>query len=198
MKTHVILIHGFNVSDAGAGSVGKLAPYFQIQDCSTEVFDYGHFGLFAPRWRNKGVAQRLDERIRDVTSIGYRCVVVGHSNGAAVTHLCQAPIDRAVYVNPALDRYVRFPDNLCSYDVWHNPHDRLVSLARLIPFHPWGDMGRTGFTRYDSRGRNHNMINFVRTRRHSDNAHSKPFSDEAIKTLGPAIVAQALNERIIK
>jgi pimeloyl-ACP methyl ester carboxylesterase len=193
MKVHAILVHGFNVYDSGAGTVGKLCPYFRRAGISAEVLDYGHFNLFAPRWRNKGVAERLNERVLDLKSIGYQVIVVGHSNGCAITHCAgdqfQAPIDRVVYINPALERHVRFPDSFGSFEVWHNPHDRVVSWARLLPFHPWGDMGKTGFTRFDYRGKNRNIVNFLSGR---GGAHSKVFSDDALETIAPAIVAESM------
>lgn len=195
-KTHVILIPGFNVRDGGEASVGKMAPYFKLEGCTTEIFDYGYFNLFAPRWRNKMVAERLAERIADINATEYDCVVLAHSNGATITHIAGnkfgAKIDRVVYINPALDNWVSFPESFASYDVWHNPHDRVVSLARFIPFHLWGDMGRWGSTRYDKRGRNWNMINYIMGR---INPHSRSFSDEISMIIAPIIVQTTLTER---
>lgn len=195
MNTHVIFVHGFNVYDSGAGTVGRLRPYFEQRGCTTEMLSYGHFNLFAPRWKNRSVAEKLAERVRDIKSIGMTCIVVGHSNGAAITHLAgeefQAPIDKAIYINPALDRAVRFPDSFKAFDVWHNPRDNVVKLSRLLPFHPWGDMGATGYTRFDYRGKNYNMLtNFDLP----SSKHSSIFHDPAIKVFGPIIADRGLSK----
>jgi alpha-beta hydrolase superfamily lysophospholipase len=193
MKTHVILVHGFNVYDGGEGTIGKLRPYFEERGCSVEMLSYGHFNLFAPRWRNRDVAQRLSERVADIKHIGCRCIVVAHSNGAAITHLAGsefgACIDKAVYLNPALERSVAFPASFGAFDVWHNPHDKVVAISKLLPFHPWGDMGRFGATRFDARGKNHNVVNYVSGKK---NAHSRHFVEEAIGVLAPKIADSAL------
>jgi hypothetical protein len=196
MKIHVILVHGFNVKDGGVGSVGKLKPFFEKTGCTAEMFDYGWFGLFHTRWNNGSVAERLNERVLDLKSIGHKVIVVGHSNGATITHLSaqkhQCPIDRAVYINPALDHDIKIPESIKEVDVWHNPHDRIVTLSKFRLFHLWGEAGRYGLTRFDYRCKNYNVVNFLSGK---GGSHSKPFSDDAIETLAPAIVNAALLTR---
>lgn len=162
MKTHVIFIHGFNVLDGGAGTVGKLLPYFAKAGCSTEMLSYGHFNLFMPRWKNKDVAQTLARLVKSLKAKDYRVIVVAHSNGATITHIAgeefKAHIDKVVYINPALNHGVKFPASFEKFDVWHNPSDWVVKLSRLLPLNLWGDMGARGYTRFDYRGHNYNML----------------------------------------
>ncbi|WP_339869053.1 hypothetical protein [Pseudohongiella nitratireducens] len=193
MNTHVILLHGFNVRDGGKGSVGKLMMFFEAAGCSVELMSYGYFNVFMPRWRNKTVARDLADKVARVKAAGYRCVVCAHSNGAAITHLAgkkhDAPIDKVMYINPALDAGVRFPESFGAFDVWHNPKDIIVKLARLIPWHQWGSMGAVGYTRFDHRGHNYNMLtNFDLP----SALHSSIFHDPARAVFGPLIAQKAL------
>lgn len=193
MNTHVIFLHGFNIRDAGAETVAKLIPFFANAGCSTEILAYGHFNLFMPRWKNQDVAKTLHRLVTSLKLRDYRVIVVGHSNGCTITHIAgeqlQTPIDKAVYIGAALDRGVKFPNSFGAFDVWHNPKDWVVKLSRLLPFHRWGDMGATGFTRFDYRGHNYNMLTNYEV---SSGKHHSAFSDEKLAVFGPSIVEKAL------
>lgn len=151
---HVIFIHGFNVADNGASTVGRLVPHFAAIGCSTEVLSYGHFNLFEPRLKNASVAELLAARIHAATR---PVIVVAHSNGCAITHKAArmgAPISKAVFISAALNSDAEFPECIGAVDVWHSRKDWVLRLAKLLPFHNWGDMGRVGASRYDRRVKN--------------------------------------------
>lgn len=193
MKTHVISIHGFNVVDAGRKTVAHVLPFFYKRGCSTEIFDYGFLNLLNPRWRNQKIANKLSERVRELNNIGYKVVIVAHSNGCTITHLTSdCTIDNAVYINPALDRWRPFPNTIEKADVWHSPSDRVLWLSRLLPFHRWGDMGALGYMGiYDERVTNYNKEFSFKV---SSKKHSDMFKGEKLKFFGPLIVEKVLDE----
>lgn len=143
------LVHGFNVSDGGRGSIGRLKPYLEGD---VRRFSYGWTGLLKLRVTNRQAERQLLQLVRPGD------VLIGHSNGALVCHrVAQRLGDQlaaVVVINPALRRDTRWPDSLpvlClanSTDwvvqlgrVW----SRLVSLGRVVP-QGWGAAGRYGFT----------------------------------------------------
>ena len=190
-----ILVHGFNVHDGGRGSVGKLRPFFASKGIPYLLLDYGFFNLIKTYTSNKKVAKQLAEsvktaKVNDPTS---KVVVVGHSNGCAIIYLAckhyNAPIDKAVFINPALESDVTRPESLKSLDVWYSPSDKPVKWAKLLPWHIWGDMGRVGYT-----GSEDNMIrcfNKEKDFKVISDSHSDAFSIEDIPFYGPLIVNQS-------
>jgi len=192
MKTHVITVHGFNVFDAGKNTVAKILPYFHQKDISIEVFDYGYFNIFNPRWRNQKIADKLSERIRDLNSIGYKVIIVAHSNGCTITHKTKdCVIDCAIYINPALDRWRAFPKSIKQAHVWYSSSDILLWISKFLPFHSWGAMGCFGYRgRFDSRITNFDKQNDYEV---SSKSHSDVFKDEKIKFFGPLITEKALS-----
>jgi hypothetical protein len=190
MNTHVISVHGFNVYDAGKNTVAKMLPYFEQLGCTTEVFDYGFFNLFNPRWRNQNIADKLSERIRDLNFIDVDVIIVAHSNGCAIAHMTSnCKIKTAVYINPALDRSRSFPETIERAHVWHSPSDLPVRLSRLLPFHTWGAMGAYGATGDDKRVTNFNKQHdfHISSRKHSD-----VFDDDKLEFFGPLIVKKSI------
>lgn len=199
MKTDVILVHGIRVSDGGEGSIGLLAPHFTAHGCVVHTFDYGRFGIFAPRWQNKGAAKELADFAASIETD--RLIIVAHSNGAAVTHLAGQYYGlkafKVVYIAAALDNDVEFPQGFTWFDVWHNPKDPVTWLARLPLWHIWGDMGRYGYTTHDYRGKNYNLLTNYAESTGSD--HS-PFSEffgqhiahQAVTTISGVLMAEPL------
>lgn len=134
------LLHGFNVSDGGVSTVGRLLPLLP----DSKVWSYGWLGLFGVRFFNGRIARMLADSLTD------GCVVVGHSNAAAIIHralqLDNCPsIKRVVLIRPALDSSVEFGDKVERVDVFHHHDDLPVSMSRFIPCHEWGDMGAVGY-----------------------------------------------------
>ena len=143
------LIHGFNVSDGGRGSIGRLAPFLS----SPMTHYYGWTFLFRLRFVNEETVEDL------LPSIRHGDVLVAHSNGCLIAwELVQqgAPVAAVVCIQPALRRDTPWPEGLpvlCCY----NEADWIVSMGRMWgrfvsvvnPWknrHGWGAAGRNGFT----------------------------------------------------
>lgn len=156
MTTH--LIHGFNVTDGGRGTIANLKPYFH----KPIVHSIGLVGLFDLRCKNKRIVESLKN------SIGPDDVLIGHSNGALIIYrLLQAGVrpKAVILFNAALRRDTEFPNdvpvlNLHSSNDWvvqlGRMWSRLVSLGGLTP-HGWGAAGRYGLTSYQKTVYNFDM-----------------------------------------
>lgn len=160
----IVLAHGFNVKDGGKETIDKLLPY--LKNHTVLQADYGFFGLFGVRFFNKNIASVV------AGMTPYGAIGIGHSNGSDILlEACRAGANfsRLILINPALDRDTEFPDGmLARIDVLHNKDDRVVDTARLFLFHPWGDMGRVGYTGNDKRVRNHETKALFNASGHSD------------------------------
>lgn len=189
MRPQVLLIHGFNVSDKGVGSVGELRGFFAAKNYPYHILKYGHSFLLDTRFRNDNVARRVAEYIKNADR---PVVVVGHSNGCTITYLAMtlygAKPGHCVFINPALRSDIKLP-NVCSYDVWHSPSDKPVKWARWLPkakFRPWGDMGAVGALSVEGL----DLINFNKEVAYEviSDRHSDVFSTEKLSFYGPLIV----------
>ena len=202
MRHIAILIHGFNVWDGGIATVGKLRPFFADLGVPYVMVNYGHFGLLETRLKNRKIALQVAEAVRNARAGGLSPIVVGHSNGCAIAHLAalefDAAIDKAVYINPALDEKTPIPVRIGAVDVWHSPSDAPVRWAQLLPgsnARPWGQMGAVGYQGVpDPRVRNFNKeFGFdVCSKEHSD-----VFDVERMPYFGPIIAEKALQTQIL-
>lgn len=137
----IITVHGFNVWDGGAGTIGQIEPYLTIlhEVCD---FDYGWIGLLGVKLFGKKIARRLAKQTPD-GAIG-----VGHSNGCMeLIRACEygAKFKVLVFINPALDNDIEIPDCVEKVYVYYNQFDTTVTMAKYYPFSYWGDMGRVGY-----------------------------------------------------
>lgn len=156
-KLRIVLIHGFNVRDNGAGSIDQLVPHLldlfgpENVDIDKDSADYGWdfllkvhffyvFGDTIPR-----IAAALEDAD----------VVITHSNGA---NYCMKALKRIrnerihlIHISPALNKGWKFRETFRRCDVIHSRNDRIVYLAKWIPFSPWGNMGQVGPTTDDPR-----------------------------------------------
>lgn len=149
MRVH--LIHGFNVSDGGAGSVGNLRDYLDRRGIDYVLHDYGWVGPFLLRLRNRKTVEELMHQIQDGD------VLVGHSNGCAVCwKLIEAGAkpSAVVTIQPALRRDTLWPSHVKVLNLW-NPSDYAVRAGRLWSDlvsiltpgrHYWGAAGHYGYT----------------------------------------------------
>lgn len=182
MTTH--LIHGFNVSDGGRGSVGRLAPWLH----DTRLHDYGWTFLLRLHWVNEDAVETLLDQVKTGD------VLVAHSNGGLIEwRLVWELLHRGitpgavVCIQPALRRDTLWPDSvpvLCCY----NPADWIVSLGRIWgrfasvtnPWrerHGWGSAGRHGFTEGQA-----NVTNLDTTSQHPQaTGHSGIFQPPALE-----------------
>lgn len=200
MAIRAILVHGFNVSDGGQGSVGMLEPFLSAQGIVPHRLNYTHFGFFEARLKNAKVAQMVSRIAYNLKLRGDTIVAFGHSNGAAILHLASthydAKIDHMVYVNPALQRDLVPGKHVKSLDVWHSPSDGPIALAeftRKVTFsainsRPWGDMGAYGYVGPDTRIRNFNKESDYPV---SSEGHSDVWQLDKLAYFGPEMIAQA-------
>ncbi len=159
----VILTHGFNVKDGGAGSIDKLKPY--LGDFRLLEADYGWFGLLSVRLYNDNIA-RMIKGMTPPQSIG-----IGHSNGCTLLmKACEfgASFRHLILINPALDKDTKIPLQVDRVDVLHNNYDNVVTASRFRPWHPWGEMGRTGYRGDDPRVFNHETFHLFGVQGHSE------------------------------
>jgi len=134
------LLHGFNVKDGGASTIGRLLPLLP----NARIWSYGWLGLMGVRFFNGRIAGML------AASLTEGCVVIAHSNAAAIVQralqLDGCPqVERLVLIRPALDADTEFGDKVDRVDVFHHADDVPVSVSRFIPCHEWGDMGAVGY-----------------------------------------------------
>lgn len=153
MLTRLHVVHGFNVRDGGAQTVDRLRAHGEAARLFWHQHDYGRIGLCGVRDRGLKIAREIARQVRP-GDWG-----LGHSNGCM--ELLEAAwqgarFDRLIFINPALDSDAPAPWHTRRIDVWHVPGDLAVTLARYLPFHPWGAMGSTGYTGRDARWRNFN------------------------------------------
>ena len=192
MKTHVILIHGIRKVDS-LECMQRLRPFFIARKKNPIIHDYGHLGILT-RFQNKRLAKELADKIN---SLDGRVIVVAHSNGCAITHLAaslyNAKINKAVYINAALESRVDVPSSIESVDVYHAPSDFTLLLGALRPFHIWGTMGRYGYRGKSTNVTNYNFeMDFVV----KNKGHSTLFERDIIEYYGPIIVNNTLQDKV--
>lgn len=145
-KQRVILVHGFNVSDKGAGTTGQIAALFRKVSKHYEIIEFspGWRFLLGVRFRNWKLAQELAEMIRPGDWL------IGHSDGcnlidmAAHSVIHKAPL-QCVYMNPALDAYAELARNVSKCMVFHTDSDKIVWISKFLTKHKWGQMGKVGY-----------------------------------------------------
>ena len=191
-----ILVHGFNVWDGGRATVGKLRPFFADSKIPYLMVNYGWFGIGRTYLKNRKIARKVAYACKTAKLMepGKPIILVGHSNGCAIIYqACKyfgAEVDKAVFINPALDKHVDIPDNLAKLDVWYSPSDKPVKWSKWLPFHPWGEMGRVGYKGPSTdKVRSFNKETAYPV---SSAAHSDVFSVENLPFFGPLIVKEAL------
>lgn len=148
----VIIVHGFNVSDGGAGTTGQLIPELESRGCEiinfTTDWKPGIIrDLFTVRFCNAERAEQLAELIQPGD------LLIGHSNGCALIRRALkqlSSLDRrlqvkVVYFNPALNKTAAFSPCIEKALVFYAPDDSTVWWSRVLRWHEWGEAGRTGF-----------------------------------------------------
>lgn len=142
MSNKIYLIHGFNVKDDGAATVGTIRKGLEAHGYEVVEIHYGFFHRVRVRLCNKGLAHAISSLIEPNST------VIAHSNGAAIAYLAAefgAQWKNMTLVNPALDNALIFPAQLENIQVWYAPHDKWTGLAKFIPNSIWGNMGRVGY-----------------------------------------------------
>jgi hypothetical protein len=151
--THMVLIHGFNDRSAGEGNIDKCRPYFEQlgYEVDTDQADYGFFSYWAVRFLKRPAVIRIVQAINALPE-DTDVVIMCYSNGAnfarkALPHLNREV--RVIFCSAALNRKVKFHENLSKGWNFIIKNDLPVWLASFIPFHPWGRMGAVGYCRKD-------------------------------------------------
>lgn len=187
----VHLIHGFNVSDGGENTVGKLEPYMKGVG---NVFphDTGWTGLLFLKCNNEEAVAQIERFLFPGS------VLIGHSNaGLIIWQLTQKYPDKiagVILINPALRRDTQWPKGM-NVLCLHNSTDWVVQLGRMwarlvslggLRFHGWGAAGRYGFdqrmptlSNWDTAS---NLFGENRLK-----GHSGMFEDEKVKHWGKTI-----------
>lgn len=197
MRAH--LIHGFNVSDGGKGSVGNLAPALEVAGIEPVLHDYGWVGPLRLRFRNRATGKHL------LQVVAPGDVLIGHSNGALLCwQLIEAgaPASAVVTIQPAMRRTAVWRSDVPVLALW-NPHDLAVQFGRiwsrlttaataasLLPRlrpHGWGAAGRYGFTACQP---NITQWNTAQPHwRHPVRGHSNVLRSPAVDVWAPLIAA---------
>jgi len=136
------LVHGFNIKDGGAGTTDRLVPLLERRGYKPVEIDYGYFGLGRVRMCNHGASKILASIVEPGS------IAIGHSNGCAILRDAArfgAKFQHVTLINPALDEDADFPF-AASVNVWHSPTDVATLASRFLFRHPWGSMGRFGYS----------------------------------------------------
>ncbi len=162
LARRVILCHGFNVRDNGAGTIDQLIPHLTDRGCEVVQFDTGWRGLLGVRYGDAKRAAKLASIVRPGD------VLIGHSDGCNVINQAgwlladnetRKPF-AVVYCNPALDSDTPLAPQVKGALVFFTSSDRIVWFSRVLLGHPWGEMGRTGYRAKEevtNDGRYHNV-----------------------------------------
>ena len=146
----VVLLHGF-ADFSGRWTTDKFRPSLIKAGFEVIEQDY-HFTLFPNLLHNERESDKLAQSNPEF--------VVAHSNGCRITQMASwkgLKSKMIILINPALDAKSEFGSGVETILVLHTPSDWILLLASLIPFHPWGKMGRVGYKGDDKRVRNWNM-----------------------------------------
>ena len=144
-----VLVHGFNVKDAGAGTVDQFIPELEKLGYTVDrdEADYGFWSLRAIYFGGKRkVIRRL------MKAFEHADVIITHSNGASFANkaLKQIPPRHdgtrvLVHFSPALNRKTEIPFSIDRQWVYHTRKDWTVRLSSYLPGLPWGRMGAMGY-----------------------------------------------------
>ena len=182
----IVELHGFNVKDKGVGSIGRLRKpllkAFPDAQYDADNADYGRDLLLRANylyWIGDTI-DRITNTLKDAD------LVICHSNGAnycmkALRKYCNKDI-KIVFMSPALNRSHAFNESFKECLVMHSEDDRVVSLAKYIPFSSWGDMGKVGAYTDDYRVKNMSHKGIIKH-------HSDWFIDKHIASVANTIVA---------
>ncbi len=153
-----ILVHGFNVTDGGAGSIDTLSNLLAAMNMRVKQFDYGWLFIFGVLFKNKKIAKELKAIVKPGD------VGIGHSNGCALllkAAVGGAPFKTLIFINPALESDALIPDHVEQVLVFYTHGDKAVKAAKwarisigwLFRGFQWGEMGAVGYTGKDDDNR---------------------------------------------
>lgn len=145
MKLPVVFVRG--IRDDGDDNFFMLATELEnLHGIECLRYAYKHNRLLDQRSQAK-----RNENAEGLISFldGRRCHLACHSNGGLVTLDAMdlgAKFARCFFFGPALDDDVQFPKGCAErINIIHNPHDRAITLARILRKHPYGALGQRGY-----------------------------------------------------
>ncbi len=177
-RRYVLAFHGFNVADAGAGTIDRLRPFAEARGYRWIDADYGWRGLLGVKIANPAIASVCAAIIEAIALPSDYVVIAAHSNGAAiaariVTEWCPA-VRQLLLVNPALRDDWYFPVRLDCVHVFGARTDFWTRLAKLAPGSVWGDLSNGYEGDQPELVKYHNMS--ARHPRHAVRGHSEVFA----------------------
>jgi hypothetical protein len=187
-----LLVHGI-LSGMSSGPA-KLEPYFQQAGYWTLRAPVGWGFFLLPLLKNRTDAALLAAFSILLHDLGNEVYAVGHSNGALICAEASrygAPFRVLAFVDGALDRNARIGKQVGAVLNCHVPCDPVLVIASVIPFHPWGILGRSGFPpNSDARYWNADMGagNLPGAEGIKLHSHSDFFEPGNIEKLGPWLV----------
>lgn len=152
----IILIHGVKARKRNRNRLKRLAPAFQRAGFCVVTPSYGFIPALLV-----GIFKWIDNRIADnmTAFVQPDDILLGHSNGATLAYLIakKVKVRGVILLNAALE--ADLVPNAGWVHVYYNKDDYVVLMSGLIPFHPWGTMGRDGYKGNDLRVTNINQGN---------------------------------------
>lgn len=145
------LLHGYNVKDGGARTVGRLKYPLMQKGIDTRIPDMGDLSLIDVRFANQNIAKVI------ASMAGGPRNVIAHSNGALIANYAAdagLQIPKLVLISPALNKNFSFSSNIKSVVVYHSLGDAVLWFSHWLAMHGWGKMGRVGYTGSDKRVKN--------------------------------------------
>jgi len=172
-------IHGFNVSDKGAGTVGvfTLALKAELEKRGFEVVidadggDYGRHLLLRANyfyWFGDTI-ERIASSLKPDPEFDYQ-YMVAHSNGCNYGMKALKKINNPdiglIFLSAALNKDFKFKPAFKWLANFHTFKDKTVGVSRLMPLSSWGNSGQVGFIYTSDTVSNFNFTN--NTTLHSD------------------------------
>lgn len=149
MKPRITIVHGIHTDD-NANWMDYFVLRFREAGFAARKWTYGYAYALLTRWQNPGRARKLAALLHPGE------IVLGHSNGGCLAWMAAelgARIGGAILLNPALDTDKVMAPHVPWVNLYANRHDDAVSIAGILPAHPWGPQGRDGIERFDERYR---------------------------------------------
>lgn len=152
MRRAAILVHGILTDAAWSHGIGLLAPELESRGYTVEIaaWNPGGWGfLLRPLLTRRSGASLLARWVNHLSKLGVSDIVgFGHSHGAqllAKASCYGAPFRVLVFINAAADRDVKIGQQVDWVLNYHTRGDKILRIASMLPFHPWGSLGKSGF-----------------------------------------------------
>lgn len=137
----VLIVHG--ISTDGTDNTDRLAAELVSSGLQVLPVKYHPVRWYNARHRADSVARTLMGHYDPGDS------AIGHSFGCLVLYRAMemgARFGRVVFFGAAMERDIRIPVHGCDRLLnVTNPYDRALSAGRMLPWHPFGALGRDGY-----------------------------------------------------